>query len=34
MEFDELSDRVINCAIEVHRKLVPGLSELIYEQCL
>ncbi len=34
MEFDELSDRVISCAIEVHRKLVPRLLELIYKQRL
>ncbi len=34
MEFDDLSDRVIGCAIEVHRKLGPGLLESTYEQCL
>ena len=34
MEFDELSKRVIGCAIEVHRELVPGLLESTYEQCL
>ncbi|MEO2047963.1 MAG: GxxExxY protein, partial [Pirellulales bacterium] len=27
MEFDELSNRVIGCAIEVHRELGPGLLE-------
>jgi hypothetical protein len=27
MEFDELSNRVIGCAIEVHRALGPGLAE-------
>ena len=34
MEFDELSHRVIGCAIEVHRVLGPGLLESTYEQCL
>jgi len=34
MEFDELSNGVIGCAIEVHRHLGPGLLESAYEQCL
>ena len=34
MEFDELSNRVIGCAIEVHRELGPGPLESTYEQCL
>ena len=34
MEFDDLSNRVIGCAIEVHRALGPGLLESTYEQCL
>jgi len=34
MEFDNLSNRVIGCAIEVHRELGPGLLESTYEQCL
>jgi len=34
MEFDELSNRVIGCAIEVHRALGPGLLESAYERCL
>ena len=34
MEFDDLSYRVIGCAIEVHRVLGPGLLESTYEQCL
>lgn len=33
MKFDELSKRVIGCAIEVHRELGPGLLESTYEQC-
>ena len=34
VEFDELSNRVIGCALEVHRNLGPGLLESTYEQCL
>jgi GxxExxY protein len=34
MEFDSLSNKVIGCAIEVHRNLGPGLLESTYEQCL
>ena len=34
MEFDELSQKVIGCAIEVHRTLGPGLLESTYRQCL
>ena len=34
MEFDQLSNRVIACALEVHRTLGPGLLESTYEQCL
>jgi GxxExxY protein len=34
MQFDELSNRVIGCALEVHRELGPGLLESTYEQCL
>ncbi len=34
MAFDELSNRVIGCALEVHRQLGPGLLESTYEQCL
>lgn len=32
--FDACSNRVIGCAIEVHRALGPGLLESAYEQCL
>ena len=31
---DTLSRRVIGAAIEVHRKMGPGLLESIYEKCL
>ncbi len=34
MQFDELSNRVIGCAIEIHRVPGPGLLESTYEQCL
>jgi GxxExxY protein len=34
MDFDNLSTRVIGCAIEVHRELGPGLLESAYEKCL
>ena len=33
-QFDDLSKRVIHCAIEVHRQLGPGLLESTYEQCM
>ena len=34
MKFDDLSNKVLGCAIEVHRELGPGLLESTYEQCL
>ena len=34
MEKDFLSQKVIGCAIEVHRELGPGLLESSYERCL
>jgi GxxExxY protein len=34
MEFDELSNKVIGCALEVHKHLGPGLLESTYERCL
>jgi len=34
MKFDDLSNRLIGCAIEVHKHLGPGLLESTYEQCL
>ena len=34
MEFDGLSNKVIGCALEVHKNLGPGLLESTYEQCL
>ena len=32
--FSDLSNRIIGCAIEVHRHLGPGLLEATYQQCL
>ena len=34
MEFDDVSNKIIGCAIEVHRELGPGLLESAYEECL
>ena len=34
MEFDNLSNKIIGCAIEVHKALGPGLLESAYEECL
>jgi GxxExxY protein len=31
---DELTYKIIGCAIEVHKELGPGLMENIYEKCL
>ena len=33
LKFDKMSNRVIGCAIEVHKNLGPGLLESTYEQC-
>jgi GxxExxY protein len=33
-DYDELSGKVIGCAIEVHRNLGPGLLESAYEKSL
>lgn len=34
MNENELSRKIISCAIEVHRQLGPGLLESAYQQCL
>lgn len=34
MNENEISNRIIGCAIEVHRYLGPGLLESAYEECL
>ena len=31
---NELTDKIIGAAIEVHRHLGPGLLEAVYEECL
>ena len=33
-DVDRLAQRVIGCAIEVHRTMGPGLLESIYRECL
>jgi len=33
MESNELSNRVIDCAIKMHRELSPKLLESPYEHC-
>jgi GxxExxY protein len=34
MELNQLTEKIIGCAIEVHRNLGPGLLESAYEECL
>jgi GxxExxY protein len=34
MEMNEITQKVIGCAIEVHKDLGPGLLESAYEECL
>jgi GxxExxY protein len=34
MNEDEVSNKIIGCAIKVHSELGPGLLESIYETCL
>ena len=34
MEFEELTERIIACAVEVHRQLGPGLLEAAYEAAM
>jgi len=31
---NELSKKIIGCAIEVHKQLGPGLLESAYQECL
>ena len=33
-EVDQLTEKIIGCAIEVHRMLGPGLLESVYRECL
>lgn len=32
--YNSITERVIKCAIEVHKELGPGLMESVYEVCL
>jgi GxxExxY protein len=34
MDRDPMTEKIIGCAIEVHRALGPGLLESAYEKCL
>ncbi|MBA4419987.1 MAG: GxxExxY protein [Anaerolinea sp.] len=34
MELNEITERIMGCAIEVHKNLGPGLLESTYEACL
>ena len=34
MEINQITEKIIGCAIEVHRFLGPGLLESAYEECL
>ena len=34
MEFDEVSSKIIKCALEVHKELGPGLMESVYHRAL
>ena len=34
MELNRITEKIIGCAIEVHKHLGPGLLESAYEECL
>ncbi len=34
MEVNNITEKIIGCAIEVHKRLGPGLLESAYEECL
>jgi GxxExxY protein len=34
MEINEITQKIIGCAIHVHKQLGPGLLESAYEECL
>jgi|SRR5688572_32278747 hypothetical protein len=33
-DFEPLTNKIIACAIEVHRTLGPGLLESVYQECM
>ena len=33
-KLNQITDKIIGCAIEVHRQLGPGLLETLYEKAL
>lgn len=34
LKYGHLTEKIIGCAMTVHRKMGPGYSELIYSRCL
>jgi len=34
MQFEELTEKIIKCAMDVHTALGPGLLENVYKECL
>ena len=34
MDINKITEKIIGCAIEVHKELGPGLLESAYEECL
>jgi GxxExxY protein len=34
METDQITEKIIGCAINVHKCLGPGLLESVYEECM
>ena len=34
MDINQITEKIIGCAIEVHKELGPGLLESAYEECL
>ena len=34
MEINQITEKIIGCAIQVHRNTGPGLLESVYEECL
>lgn len=34
MELNEITQKIISCAIQIHKSLGPGLLESAYEECL